>query len=151
VASLFRSKAVERIVNPTPLSGPNDAVFWKLWSWLKAYSRSDIERPQVTNDHGNYHIDGLIGIDESSGKASYPLGAIMLEELLHYIATTEDPQSSADFSPEFRQFITRIVSIALTTREVSHKRAFQCLLIRHLWELIKDREHTAEIPATHSG
>jgi hypothetical protein len=128
-------------VNLTPLSGPNISLFWKLWEWLKLHSGTTREPPKVTSDSGNYHDEGLIGIDESSGDANYPLGGIMLEELLHYITTTTNPESSADYSPEFLRSIDCIIFRALATRERDQKRAFQSMLIRYLWELIESENH----------
>ena len=89
------------------------------------------------DDDGNYHLDGLIVINESHEDKEFPLGAVMLEELLHYVAISDRPESSADFSLEFLQFVLGLIVNELEKGPHSQKRAFQSMLIGHLWKLIE--------------
>jgi hypothetical protein len=128
---------VERIVNLSPLSEDNQKVFQRIWNWLIDNKITDKEEPQIGVDEGSYHDDGLIGIDESHENKEFPLGAVMLEEVLHYVATSDRPESSSDFSPEFLGFALRLILKGLEGRSYEDKRAFQSMIVAWLWKLIE--------------
>jgi hypothetical protein len=128
---------MDDIMNLTPLSPENDALFWKIWEWLSARGATKGELPQVTSDEFSYHVDGLIGIHEGHDKNDFPLGAVMLEELLHYATSSDDPKTSADFSPAFLHRILDLILGDLSGKPHEPKRAFQSILIVALWKLIE--------------
>src|SRR5689334_11613543 len=119
------------ICNADPLRPENDALFRSLWRWLAPRIRSAKAMPQVTalpeGTGLSFHDNGLIGIDESQGCPAFPLGAVMLEELLHYATKSDRRDTSADFSPEFLQRILEL--IVAEPRDRADNRAFQSLLI----------------------
>jgi hypothetical protein len=128
---------VERVLGLEPLSEENQKTFDKIWKWFVDQGLTNKEKPQVTSDCASYHLDGLIGIEEGHRKESFPLEVVMLEEVLHYVLTSDDPKTSADFSPEFLQGILRIIERQLADEPHEAKREFQSMLIRCLWERIE--------------
>jgi hypothetical protein len=128
---------VERVLGGKPLSDDHQELFQRIWKWLVVKGVTTKENPQVVSDADNYHIDGLIGINENHRDASFPLGAVMLEETLHYVLTSDDPHTSADYSPEFLHGILRIIAGQLAGAQKVAKREFQSMLIRYLWGLIE--------------
>jgi hypothetical protein len=131
---------LERVLGLKPLSEENQIIFQRMWKWFIDRGLTDKEEPQVAcSKEISYHLDGLIGIDESQGNEAFPLAGVMLEETLHYVLTSDDPKTSADFSPEFLQGILRIITGRLDGQPEKVKREFQSILIRYLWELIERR------------
>ena len=128
---------MEQVLGTKPLSEENQKLFDEIWNWFVDKGLTGKEQPQVASDGGNYHFDGLIGINESHKNEAFPLGAVMLEETLHYVLTGDDPRTSEDFSPEFLQGVVRIIGQEIADEPYATKREFQSMLIRYLWERIE--------------
>jgi hypothetical protein len=126
---------MERIVNCDPLSEETEKLFRCIWKWLVDNQITNQEPPQVTSDPINYHLHGLIGIDERHRNGAFPLGAVMLEELLHYVTSSDKTESSADFSLDFLQWILKVIVNKL--KSTNREREFQSLLIGYLWKLVE--------------
>ncbi|MGE3637362.1 MAG: hypothetical protein AB7G28_02305 [Pirellulales bacterium] len=130
-------------VNDVPLSECQRRLFDGIWSWFAQNKVTAMGEPYVvSSQHGSGHYEGKIEIDERDAKPTFPLGAIMLEEILHYVTSTDRSETSADFSAEYLQFILQQIVERLDARHVyEEKRAFQSVLIRELWQIIeKDRQ-----------
>jgi hypothetical protein len=141
----------------SPLNPQNQAICERIWAWFKIGKRTIRQRPEFTSNDGCgrcYCTEHGIGIDQRLGSPVHPLAAIMLEEILHWVTTSDDPQTSADFSPQFWDRIVGYVADASTPEEATHwaadamtaaamdeahhKRAFQSGLIHRLWQLIDE-------------
>lgn len=97
--------------------------------------------PQVASD-GSYclHEENLIGINENHADENFPLGAVMLEEILHFVTHSDNEKTSADYSPEFLTSIFQLILERLAHWKTSTKRSgkdFQSVLIKTLWEVIE--------------
>jgi hypothetical protein len=123
------------------LGDENQRIFDRIWQWFIDNRITEKEHPQVMSDpNSSYHVEGIIGIKESHGNEDFPLGAVMLEEILHYVTSSDDEESSADYSPKFLDFIFRLIINQLGSNERNRKRDgqdFQSMLIRCLWKIIQ--------------
>jgi hypothetical protein len=136
---------MERIANITPLLPENQKVFDKIWEWFVKKRITKKKAPQVTSDkHANgYHDgEGTIAINENHDKKDFPLPALMVEEILHYIASGRKkewrcPASSEDFSLGFLHFILRLIVDELRDKPYERRREFQSRLIRYMCTLVE--------------
>lgn len=123
---------------PAQLSPEVEALFWRIWNWLTDKKITDKPSPQVFGSDGcSAHAEGMIYINQKHQNVSFPLPAVILEEQLHYILSSDDPSTSADFAP---LFLHRILDIILTERNsqtYEQKREFQSVLIGQLWKLVE--------------
>jgi len=135
---------MEHIHGMEQLAEANEKLFASIWKWFVDNRITDKEAPQVASDPvGSYHHDGLIAIKESHDDKNFPLGAVMLEEIVHYVTSSTNEQSSADYSPEFLAFILRLIRNNVTKPEdrLPAKKRDGCdpqsVLINCLWKLIE--------------
>ncbi len=132
---------METILGGDELGEENQKLFDVIWKWFVDNHITGKERPQVMNDPGgSYHTDGLICIKEAHDNKIFPIGAVLVEEILHYVTSSDNEESSADFSPVFLEFIFRLIVARLGAEKRTRKRDgtdFQSLLIGHLWEIIQ--------------
>ncbi len=132
---------MENVLGGARLGEENQKLFDAIWKWFIENRITSKEQPQVMSDPGgSYHVEGMIGIKEAHDNKEFPLGAVMLEEILHYVASSDNEASSADYSPEFLEFIFRLIVSTLGRGEINGKRDgrdFQSALIRCLWKIIE--------------
>jgi hypothetical protein len=75
--------------------------------------------------------------DESHENESFPLAAVMLEEQLHYVTNSNDPETSADYAAKFLHRILDIIVTELEDKPEERKREFQSMVIGYLSKLIQ--------------
>ncbi len=129
---------LEQVIGLPPLSEENQKAFQRIWRWFVDNHLTSKPQPQVTSGGDtSYHLNGLIGINENHRNEIFPLPAVILEETLHWVLSSDDPKTSADFSHEFLQGIRRFIAVPLDGRPEECTREFQSMLIRTLWEQIE--------------
>ena len=140
------------------LTPENQEICERIWAWFKLGKHTTRGRPDFTSDDGRgicYCTEHGIRIDQQLGSPMQPLAALILEQILHWVTASDDPQTSADFSPQFWDRIIGYIADASTPEEATHwaadamtaaamddtlsKRAFQSGLIHRLWQLIDDK------------
>jgi hypothetical protein len=126
-------------VNDEPLAEADQATFEVVWHWFRENGFTMKEMPYaVADEEACGHYDGKILLNRKEAKEHFPVGALLTEEVLHYITSSEDPSTSADFSQKYLQSILQIIVSRLNARnEHSEQRAFQSVLINELWKIIE--------------
>jgi hypothetical protein len=123
-------------VNDTPLSPENQLAFDAYWEWFVKNGITTKAAPYAVSEGAFYHESGRIGIDEAHANPAFPIGAAMVEEILHYIASSGRKESSADYSQEFLRFIFDLVLPRLQDAKETENRSFQSALVCQLWKSI---------------
>lgn len=120
------------------LSPENHSKFARLWAWLSTKTGTTKTMPFVTSDpyaKWGYHDedggDHLIGIDETAVEGRPDIELVMLEEQLHCVLSSNDPETSHDLS---EKFLTALIDLAGLNILPVMSRAFQTMVVGTILE-----------------